>query len=674
MNARIIFVIFLFVTSQALFYPLPKAYAETNEDRQIDTVHLISPENSVRENFKDIFAQFGENAERLYQQYGIFSLQFLREYKIEGLALLERYGKEMAGLYPLLDCQDIFRLYHNSQSTISNLHLFSPKIIAEFYKTYGYEGVQYLAHNPENFFLIHENKDTGLELIKLANEKGDIVFPLVRKHGIAFAKLYDKDVLNIVMKFQDNGLLAIKEYGDKAKILFGLFIDDDIFYHIIKVYGHKQTIPIIYLFYDNKDFTSQVYATVKKTKSYEWLSGWWYGTDTPASDIQSDAVVRRENAQRAIHLIDELGNDFLDRFEILDINNVREEAITIITNKLRNFFISDVEKVSRKRIRQEDITFQDKIFAGLDILGLMPVGTVISRGTKLIAKGARFAKTVQGFKGLANLTEDVVASYGDDAVGFVAKYGDDGIKALRVTDGKILTLSEYYGDDVVRYVSHYGADAATVIEKYGDDVLSLARQYGDEVIKYTILYGDEGLRVIQKYGKDIVLLSSVYGDDVIKLTALYGDDVIVYASKYGLNGVKVMKNYGSDIMNLARKQGDDVIKYVGMYGDDGIKLARKGKTGMLVMRFMPPKVFTKCVKFFKYGMVASVLLILATHPIAFLSGLINALSWLLGTNRLTIAIILGLTITAFFIIFLKKIRWIFRPCVIFFRVVYRLIT
>ena len=170
-----------------------------------------------------------------------------------------------------------------------------------------------------------------------------------------------------------------------------------------------------------------------------------------------------------------------------------------------------------------------------------------------------------------------------------------------------------------------------------------------------------------------MLLSSVYGDDVIMLTALYGDDVMVYASKYGLNGVKVMKYYGSDVMNLARKQGDDVIKYVGMYGDDGIKLARKGKAGLLLMRFMSPKVFTKCVKFFKYGLVASVLLILATHPIAFLSGLIKTLSWLLSTNRLTIAIILSLAIVTFFIIFLKRIQWIFNPFVLFFRVLRRLI-
>ncbi|MBI2472274.1 MAG: hypothetical protein HYV59_13720 [Planctomycetes bacterium] len=672
MNKQSLLFFILFFITQLLFTPLQNAYTQPIENTSQQTVQTNININASTV-YKDVFGQFGDNAERLYQQYGIFALEFLKEYKIEGLALLEKYGREVATLHQLLDCRDIFHLFSNPSNNINNLHIFSPETLSQFYKTFGDEGVKYVASNPENFFLINEDKDKGVELINLANEKGDIVFPLARKHGIAFAKLYDKDVLNIVIKFQEDGLLAIKEYGERSKTIFNLFIDDDTFYHVIKTYGHKQTIPIIYLFYDNKDFNSQVYDYLKKTKVYEWSSSWWYGADTTAPDTQTDSATRRENARRAVNLIFELGNDFLDRFEILDINNVKEESVTTITNKLRNFFISDVEKVSRKRIRQEDITFQDKLFAGLDILGLVPIGSGISKGAKLATKGARFARTTKGFKGLINLTDDLVKTYGDDAVQFVAKYGDDGIKALKATDGKILKLSQQYGDDVVRYVSKYGADAGTAIERYGNDVLSLARQYGDDVIRYTALYGDDGLRIIQKYGKDIVLLSSVYGDNVIKMTALHGDDVISYVSKYGSSGIKVIEKYGDDVVRLAKRHGDDVIKYVGMYGDDGLKLARKGKAGLFVMRFMPPKIFAKCVKFVKYGLIASILLIVVTHPIAFLSGLINALAWLFGTSPVIIAVILGLVAVFFIIRFLKKFKWFFTPFMVCFRILKRFV-
>ena len=668
MNKQVLTLLILLFASQSIPLSLQNAYPQATEITSQTPLDInINPVNPVYNIYKDVFEQFGDNAERLYKQYGIFTLEFLKEYKIEGLALLEKYGREITNLYPLLDYRDIFHLYNDQGNNINNLHIFSPESLAKFYKDFGDEGVRFISSNPENFFLISEDKEKGLELMNLANEKGDIVFPLARKHGIAFAKLYDKDVLNIVIKFQEDGLLAVKEFGEKAKIVFNLFIDDDTFYHVIKTYGHKQTIPIIYLFYDNEDFNSQVYDYLKKTKVYEWVSRCWYGTDTSAPNTQNDAVIRRENARRAVNLIFELGNDFLDRFEILDINNVKGESITTITNKLRNFFISDVEKVSRKRIRQEDITFRDKLFAGLDILGFVPIGGGISKGAKFAAKGARFAKTTKGFKGLINLTDDLVKTYGDDVVQFVAKYGDDGIKALKATDGKILKLSQQYGDDAVRHVSKYGADAGTAIEKYGNDVLSLARQYGDDVVKYTALYGDDGLRVIQKHGKDIVLLSSVYGDNVIKMTALHGDDVISYVSKYGSSGVKVVEKYGDDVIKLAKRHGDDVIKYVGMYGDDGLKLARKGKVGLFVMRFMPPKTFAKCAKFVKYGLIASIILTFLTHPIAFLSGLINALAWLFHTSPVVIAIILSLIAIFFIMKFLKKFKWLFKPFVILFK-------
>jgi hypothetical protein len=108
-----------------------------------------------------------------------------------------------------------------------------------------------------------------------------------------------------------------------------------------------------------------------------------------------------------------------------------------------------------------------------------------------------------------------------------------------------------------------------------------------------------------------------------------------------------------------------------MYGDDGLKLARKGKAGLFIMRFMPPKAFAKCAKFAKYGLFTSIFLIIATHPIAFLSGLIHALAWLFGASPIVIAIILGLAATFFIIRFLRKFKWFFMPFLVCFRVLKR---
>ncbi|MCF6158360.1 MAG: hypothetical protein E3K32_07275 [wastewater metagenome] len=669
MNKQVSIAFVCCILSQPLFYPYQKAFSQSGKNTPGLTINMNNHPDPAYITFQEVFGQFDNNAERLYQRYGIFALEFLKEYGIEGLVLLEKYGKEMAGLYPLLDLRDILRLYKNPENMTDNLQIFSRKTIAGFYKTFGDGGIQYIANDPENFFLINGDKDTGTELINLAKEKGDIVFPLARKHGIAFAKLYDREVLNIVIKFQEDGLLALKEYGEKAKLLFSLFINDDTFYHVIKTYGHKQTIPVIYLFYENKDFNSQVYQYLVTTNAYKWLSGWWCDADFSSSDAQSDSVIRYENARRAVDLIFELGNDFIDRFEILDINNVREEAVTTITNKLRNFFLSDIEKVSRKRIRHEDITFQDKLFAGLDILGFIPVGAGVSKVAKLAAKGTQLAKTTKGFKGIIHLSDDLVTRYGDDVVPFVARHGDEGIRVLKATDGKILTLSQKYGDVMIRYMKKYGTGAGTVIEKYGEELLQLAQQYGDDVIKYTMLYGDDGFRIIQKHGRDIVLLSSVYGDDVIKLSALHGDDIIKYVSKYGSNGIYVIKKYGNDVLSLAKIHGDDVIRYVSIYGDDGLKLASKGKIGLRIMQFMPMGAFSKSIKLIKYGLIAAVLFTIVTNPLAFLIGLVSALSWLLNMNPLIVIVLLGLVISFFLIRFLRKYKIVLKPLSLLLRII-----
>lgn len=153
MNKSIFIVGMLCFLSQSLFYPLQKAISQPIEKfPNIDPItnNLVNPASF---NFKDVFNQFGDNAERLYQHYGIFALEFLKEYKIEGLALLEKHGREMANLYPLIDYRDIFRLYNNPDNNRDNLHIFSPETLATFYKTFGDEGVKYIANNLKISFL-----------------------------------------------------------------------------------------------------------------------------------------------------------------------------------------------------------------------------------------------------------------------------------------------------------------------------------------------------------------------------------------------------------------------------------------------------------------------------------------------------------------------------------------
>ncbi|HHT9106934.1 MAG TPA: hypothetical protein ACFYD7_13845, partial [Candidatus Wujingus californicus] len=175
-------ILFSIIISQNLILLIFDAYPQSAKNTNHVTEETeINHQKIFHENYKDVYEQFGDNAERLYQLHGAFALEFLKEYKIEGLALLERHAGEMASLYPMLDYRDVFQLFNNPDNNAENLKTFSHEILANFYKTFGNEGIKYITDNPENFFLISEDKEKGHVLIQLANEKGDIVFPLTRK-------------------------------------------------------------------------------------------------------------------------------------------------------------------------------------------------------------------------------------------------------------------------------------------------------------------------------------------------------------------------------------------------------------------------------------------------------------------------------------------------------------
>src|SRR3989337_3203093 len=143
MNKPFLISLVLCFAGQLFFTPLQNAYTQSSENTPAQTAAATVNANQVNDvytTYKDVFGQFGDNAERLYRPYDVFALEFLEEYKIEGLALLEKHGREMANLHPLLDYRDIFHLYSNPDNNINNLNIFSSETLSQFYKTFGDEG------------------------------------------------------------------------------------------------------------------------------------------------------------------------------------------------------------------------------------------------------------------------------------------------------------------------------------------------------------------------------------------------------------------------------------------------------------------------------------------------------------------------------------------------------
>ena len=76
MYKQVLIVFLLLLGGQTLSASLQSAYPQTPENisEQIAPADIrTSHGNSVHTAYKDVFWQFGDNAERLYQQYGTFA-------------------------------------------------------------------------------------------------------------------------------------------------------------------------------------------------------------------------------------------------------------------------------------------------------------------------------------------------------------------------------------------------------------------------------------------------------------------------------------------------------------------------------------------------------------------------------------------------------------------------
>jgi hypothetical protein len=549
--------------------------------------------NYLQREYPQVFKTFGNNAEKVSKAYGKPGLEFLKDYNRNGLFLVEKYGNGLSKSMAFFDKETLYGLYTMFGDRFDALsNLLHPATISDFYGKFGKEGISYLLEDPENYFLFQVY---GSNLLPFTQEKGDVVLPMVRRHGLEFVKkYYDEHFLDRLIHFGEDFITALKKYDDKAQAVFQYFDTNEKFQQVLERYGYHQVIPILYYF------------------------------------------LQENKADESLNSMEELGNNYLDRFEILEDGQVVRQYVATGSNALGNFFTGGAKQYERKKTRGEPVTNWDRLAVALDILGILPVGAIFSKGAKaaVVGKGLKFAKTSQGVKGLVKLSSEeaaLLAKYGEEIIPFVAKHGEEGIRVLQKATGEeVLSLSRAYGDEVVKYGAHYGDDAIKAINRYGDDLLKAASKHGDTVIPLTAKYGDTGLQAVNTYGKDLVRLSELYGDKVTLYASRYGDDFLNYVTRYGDDALKVVERYGDDVIQLARRNGDDVIPYLARYGDEGFKLAQQGKVGMTILKSFPEKAFIQYTKkALKYGLLGGAVVLLFTYP-SLISKFLGSLGEYLG--------------------------------------------
>ena len=123
-----------------------------------------------------------------------------------------------------------------------------------------------------------------------------------------------------------------------------------------------------------------------------------------------------------------------------------------------------------------------------------------------------------------------IKNCGEEVVERIVKqYGDDALRYLKK-----------YGDDFVRICDTHGDDGYKLVKDFGDNFVKLYAKYGDDVYKYVNIYGDEALKLFKNYGDDLIKAIGKYGDDGFKLYYRFGDKALVYVEQYGDEALKLL--------------------------------------------------------------------------------------------------------------------------------------
>lgn len=556
------------------------------------------PLESVREDYTDAFAMFDKNAERLYHQYGTAAVILLETFQVEGLKVLIQYGDNINRLDSYLDLETIFSLFQTSGEQLENLlDLFQAEIIAEVYARFGEDGLQYLLDDPQIYFLLQQY---GEPLIDLANAKGEIVFTLVRKHEPEFLELYYDDVLfTTLSRFGVEGLMALKTYRGKAGKIFELLGDDDRFAAVLRTYGYRQVIPVLYYVYQKQQRATDLVGALLHFKAHQLFES----PEKRDPSVVSDEYSRMEALSHALQRLSESGHSFLRQFAISEQGEVQLLPLAAFANLVDIIFVgSDVRRsgftpapaISEQSSESAQC---ERLLSALQVLGLLsPSDGRMTRISSCMAlqSGLPEVLATEGVEGLLQLEEytALMDRYGDAVVPFVARYGGRGIELLEKTHGEILQFSTLYGEEVMHSMLRYGPDVFTLIKTYGEQVLTAIRRTEGEILPYMQRYGSEALTVLNHpHGTSLIALSPVFGEDLLLYAARYPDHFSRYVFKYGSIAMDVFRSHNQQAADLARQYGDDVIYYLGLHGDPALHLIQAGKFGVAILEVLPEDFF-----------------------------------------------------------------------------------
>lgn len=175
--------------------------------------------------------------------------------------------------------------------------------------------------------------------------------------------------------------------------------------------------------------------------------------------------------------------------------------------------------------------------------------------------GPREARAVVPAKVVTETVEFLVKRYGDDVVRegaetvteqvtkVAAKYGDEGIAAVRKVGPKGITVIQEAGENglgVVKLINRYGDDAVWVISK--PKGMAIFVKYGDDGARALMKHKGIAEEVIEANGKSAVGALNAVGAREARRIAMLQKDGVIKAGAQGDELLDVVTKYGDKAM------------------------------------------------------------------------------------------------------------------------------
>ena len=194
---------------------------------------------------------------------------------------------------------------------------------------------------------------------------------------------FDDVQLEIIDRFDLNGLIALERFPEATLRVYKEIKDFQIFYDVVNEYGPHHIIPVLDYYYDEGNLAMEL-----EDKASLFIASLFN------KPLENDSLTVRQ--KRLLAILNEIQYQkhiFLSRF-IYTGKSVKRNYVSTTTSTIVTFFTGGLSNFNAAIVTRgiAEVTTEELVDAGIDILVLIPFAAMFSRSSKTASaalKGGR---------------------------------------------------------------------------------------------------------------------------------------------------------------------------------------------------------------------------------------------------------------------------------------------